>query len=53
MPILTEDYDSVESDSGDADENISATQDTCCIYLQPREDTVCFDLVHMQSMPSL
>ena len=42
MPIQTEDYDGVDSDSGDSDENISQTQDTCCVCLQPRENTVCY-----------
>ena len=40
MPILTEDYDSVESDSGESDGNISPTQDTCCVCFKPRENTI-------------
>ena len=53
MSILTEDYDEVESDSRDSDDNISPTQDTCCVYLHPRENIILIDHVQMQMCASV
>ena len=48
MPILTEDYDGVDSDSGDSDENISQIQDTCSVCCNHVKIQFVIDRVHMQ-----
>ena len=39
---LSVDFDDNDSDSGESEYNVLITESTCCICLQPREDTICF-----------